>query len=43
MGNYDLGRYVWIFKNVRALTEPIPFKGAQGFFNVPDELLAGKY
>ena len=43
MGNYELGRYAWIFNCVNALDEPVPFKGGQGFFNVPDELLEGKY
>ena len=43
MGNYELGRYAWTFKNIRPLAEPIPYKGGQGFFNVPDELLEGKY
>lgn len=38
-GNYSEGRYAWIFDDVRALPEPIPFKGAQGFFNVPDQLV----
>lgn len=43
-GNYDLSegpRYAWGLRNVQALPEPIPFKGAQGFFDVPDELIAG--
>lgn len=38
MGDYDLGRFGWVFENLRALPEPIPFKGSQGFFEVPDEL-----
>jgi len=38
-GNYAPNRYAWILTDVVALPEPIPFKGAQGFFNVPDELL----
>lgn len=40
MGNYDLERFAWRFEDIRPLPEPIPFKGGQGFFNVPDELLA---
>lgn len=39
LGNFKLGRYGWILENIRALEQPIPFKGKQGFFNVPDELL----
>ena len=38
-GNYSLGRFGWILTNIRALPEPVPWKGKQGFFNVPDELL----
>lgn len=38
-GNYEPGRFGWILENIIALPEPIPFKGAQGFFNVPDHLL----
>lgn len=38
-GNYDAGRYGWLLTDVRALPEPVPYKGAQGFFNVPDALL----
>ena len=39
MGNYGPGRFGWVFEEMRPLAEPVPFKGAQGFFNVPDELL----
>lgn len=39
MGDFSLGRYGWILANVRMLNEPIHYKGSQGFFNVPDELL----
>lgn len=39
-GNYAPGRFAWFLTDIVALPEPIPFKGAQGFFNVPDELLA---
>lgn len=38
-GNYSPGRFGWLLENVRALTEPVPFKGAQGLFTVPDALL----
>lgn len=38
MGNYELGRYAWIFENIVALKTPIPFKAKQGFFHIPDEL-----
>jgi len=35
LGNYSSGRYGWILSNVRAIT-PIPYKGEQGLFDVPD-------
>jgi hypothetical protein len=40
MGDFGLGRFGWVLADIRPLAEPVPFKGAQGFFNVPDELLA---
>ena len=43
-GNYDLSegpRFAWGLCNVLALVKPIPFTGKQGFFDVPDELIAG--
>ena len=39
MGNFELGRFGWVLDNIKPLAEPIPFKGAQGLFEVPDELL----
>lgn len=38
-GNYEPGRYGWILAGIVALPEPIAYRGAQGFFSVPDELL----
>lgn len=38
-GDYTPGRYMIRAENPRALVTPIPFKGAQGIFNVPDELI----
>lgn len=38
-GNYTAGRFGWILENVVELTEPVPFKGHQSFFDVPDDLL----
>lgn len=40
-GNYTTGRFGWMLENIRVFHEPIPFKGAQGLFVVPDELLGG--
>lgn len=40
LGNYDDGRFAWRTRNLRTLAEPLPWRGAQGFFNVelPDDL-----
>jgi hypothetical protein len=37
-GDYSAGRWAWYLNDTVALREPIPFKGAQGFFEVPDDL-----
>lgn len=34
------GPFCWILEDVRKLAEPIPFRGAQGLFDIPDGLLA---
>lgn len=39
-GNYGPARYGWMFENIVALPRPIPFKGAQGLFNVPESELS---
>jgi hypothetical protein len=38
-GDYSAGRYAWALTGIVRLARPVPFKGAQGFFEVPDELL----
>jgi len=38
-GDYGPGRFVWDLRNVRRV-KPFPWKGTQGFFFVPDELVA---
>lgn len=41
MGNYSNAegqRYGWMLDNIKPLRAPIPYKGLQGFFNVPDHL-----
>ncbi len=38
-GDYSSGRYGWILESIQALAEPIPFKGRQGLFNIPDDLI----
>lgn len=39
LGGYDAGRFGWRLENVQALATPVPWKGSQGFFDVPDHLL----
>lgn len=39
MGDFSEGRYAWILMDVRPLAKPVPFRGLQGLFNVPDEIL----
>lgn len=38
-GDYNPGRYGWLLVDIRPLRDPIPFKGGQGFFNVPDSVI----
>lgn len=38
-GIYDPGRFGWILTDIRPLAHPFDYKGGQGFFNVPDELI----
>lgn len=42
-GNYGPRRYGWLFEDIRPLPEPVPFRGAQGLFEVPDHVLAPDY
>lgn len=42
-GDYSDRRFGWIFEDIRALPEPIPFRGAQGFFDIPYDLLSGEW
>jgi hypothetical protein len=37
-GNYGPGRFGWLFEEVTPLEQPIPYRGAQGFFDVPVDL-----
>jgi hypothetical protein len=39
LGDFTRGRYGWVLANVRALPQPIPYKGAQGLFTVPETIL----
>lgn len=37
-GNYSPGRYAWLFRDIVGLAEPVPCKGAQGFFELRDDV-----
>lgn len=37
-GDYSPNRFAWSLYDIRPV-KPFPFKGGQGIFNVPDELL----
>ena len=43
LGNFSAGRFGWKIKVVKLLDEPIPYKGAQGLFDVPDEVLGAQH
>ena len=38
-GDYQPGRWAWVLEQVEALPEPIPVKGHQGIFEIPDPQL----
>jgi hypothetical protein len=38
-GNYASGRYAWKLELVKTLEKPIPMNGAQGLFEVADDLI----
>ena len=40
LGDYTPGRFMWITDNLKPFLYPIPYRGSQGFFDVPDEILA---
>jgi hypothetical protein len=40
-GDYTPGRYAILTQNARRLREPIPYKGMQGLFNIPDDIFKG--
>lgn len=40
-GDYSAGRFGWLLDDVVKLDRPIPFRGKQGLFDVPDHLLTG--
>ena len=42
-GNYEPGRFGWLLEDIRALPEPIGFRGGQSFFTVPDEVFPADF
>lgn len=42
-GNYTPGRFAWILRDVVRLAEPVPWRGSQGIFDVPDEVIDRDY
>lgn len=38
-GYYAPGRFAWVLRDVERLAVPVPFRGSQGIFEVPNELL----
>lgn len=41
-GNYEPGRFAWVLRDVLALAEPVPWKGSQGLFDVPAQLVGAE-
>jgi len=39
LGDFSPGRFGWVLRDVRQLPEPIPYRGRQGLFDVPDKLI----
>lgn len=40
LGDFTPGRYAWQLESPVAFPEPIPWRGKQGLWNMPDEMLA---
>lgn len=38
-GDYTSGRYQWITEDLEIFDSPIPFRGRQGIFNVPEKII----
>lgn len=39
-GYYAPGRWAWVLRDVVRLAQPVPFRGSQGTFDVPMDLVA---
>ena len=40
-GDYSPGRFGWVMSDFKPFAVPVPYRGAQGLFDVPDEILRG--
>ena len=40
-GDFGPGRFAWKRREFRLFGQPIPYRGRQGFFHVPDDLILG--
>lgn len=38
-GDYSVGRYAWVTDSLKRFLNPIPFRGWQRIFKVPDDIL----
>ncbi|MCY3895655.1 MAG: ASCH domain-containing protein [Chloroflexi bacterium] len=38
-GDYSLDRILWVLEDVQALAQPVPVRGRQGLWTLPDEAL----
>ena len=38
-GNFSDDRWAWITRNPQAINPPIPYRGRQGIFNIPNSVL----
>jgi hypothetical protein len=40
-GNFTPGRFAWDISNLKLLDRPIPYRGHQSLFDIPDEIITG--
>jgi len=38
LGDYSYGRWAWKLSDIVLLDEPLPFKGRQGLWNIPEDI-----
>lgn len=41
-GDFSDGRYAWVLHDPVLFKEPLPYRGQQGLFEIPDDLLLGR-